>query len=174
MEWYSLQVYSTFELFVKGAINRMVIENNLENQLGEIMVPTEDIISYKKGVEVITEKSIYPGYVFFQADLDINLQHKIQGITKVSGFVGEKGLPSKLSVKDIEHIQNKIKNKQAPRHKTEFEQNEEILITSGSFENYKGNVVSFDPKTGLLNINVIILGRETPIEISVDSISRID
>jgi transcription termination/antitermination protein NusG len=90
MYWYSLQVYSTHELFVKRAIEKMVLDNKLEEQLGEVLVPTEDVIVYKKGVEEIQEKSLYAGYVFIKANLDINIQHKIQNISKVSGFVGEK------------------------------------------------------------------------------------
>jgi transcriptional antiterminator NusG len=172
MYWYSLQVYSTHELFVKRAIEKMVLDNKLEEQLGEVLVPTEDVIVYKKGVEEIQEKSLYAGYVFIKANLDINIQHKIQNISKVSGFVGEKGMPARLSENDIKNIVNKVENKAAPRYKTDFTKGEEILIKEGSFENFKGIVQNFDPKTGIINVTVNILGRETPVELEASHITR--
>jgi len=174
MEWYSIQVHSTKELFVKGAIEKIAKDYSFEDRLGEVLVPTEDIIEFKKEKEVIKEKSLYPGYVFIQADLDIDMQHKIQNISKVLGFVGEKGNPVRLSKKDIETIKDKVLNKKEARYKVNFLEGEEVLIKEGPFENFKGTVEQYDPKTGIMNLTVNILGRETPVELELNQISKIN
>jgi transcription termination/antitermination protein NusG len=81
-------------------------------------------------------------------------------------------MPARLSENDIKNIVNKVENKAAPRYKTDFTKGEEILIKEGSFENFKGIVQNFDPKTGIINVTVNILGRETPVELEASHITR--
>ena len=70
MQWYALQVYSGSELAVKKAIENLKKELHLEDRIGQVIVPTEEVIEVKNGKKKIYERSIYPGYVFLEADLD--------------------------------------------------------------------------------------------------------
>jgi transcriptional antiterminator NusG len=107
--WYAIQVYAGSEQSVKKAIENFVKENRLEDRIKEIIVPTEDVIDVKKGKKRITQRSLYPGYVFANISLDINLWHKIQSMPKVGRFIGESKKPTPLSEADVKVILEKAK-----------------------------------------------------------------
>jgi transcriptional antiterminator NusG len=173
MNWYALQVYSGSELGVKKAIENLKGELNLEEVIGEIIVPTEEVIEVKNGKKKIYERSIYPGYVFLEANLDTELWHKIQSLPKVGRFIGESKKPTPLKKEDIELILEKAKTKTAPKPKVSFEEGEIVRINEGPFANFTGEVEDFDYEKGMLKLNVTIFGRSTPVEIHYTKVEKI-
>ena len=107
-KWYAIQTYAGSEMSVKRAIENLVRDNHIEEQLKEIIVPTEDVIEIKNGKKKINERSLYPGYAFAHLDLDTALWHKIQSLPKVGRFIGEAKKPTPLSEKDINLILEKM------------------------------------------------------------------
>ena len=69
-KWYAIQTYAGSEMAVKRAIENLVKDNGIEEQLKEIVVPTEDVIEFKNGKEKISERSLYSGYVFALSGID--------------------------------------------------------------------------------------------------------
>ncbi|AZV45867.1 transcription termination/antitermination protein NusG [Nautilia sp. PV-1] len=173
MNWYALQVYSGSELSVKKAIENLKNELNLQDVIGEVIVPTEEVIEVKNGKKKIFERSIYPGYVFLEADLDTELWHKIQSLPKVGRFIGESKKPTPLKKEDIELILEKAKTKSAPKPKVSFEEGEIVRINEGPFANFTGEVEDFDYEKGMLKLNVTIFGRSTPVEIHYTKVEKI-
>lgn len=118
MDWYAIQTYSGSEQSVKKAIENLANDHNIRDRIQEIIVPTEDIIEVsKKSKTKVTERSLYPGYVFIKVDLDTVLWHKIQSLPRVSRFIGENKKPTPLSEADIGHILEKMNNRAAPKPK---------------------------------------------------------
>ncbi len=173
MNWYALQVYSGSELSVKKAIENLKKDLHLDDKIGEIIVPTEEVIEVKNGEKKIYERSIYPGYVFLEADLDTELWHKIQSLPKVGRFIGESKKPTPLKKEDIELILEKAKTKSAPKPKVSFEEGEIVRINEGPFANFTGEVEDFDYEKGMLKLNVTIFGRSTPVEIHYTKVEKI-
>ena len=175
MQWYALQVYSGSELTVKKAIENLKKELKLEDKIGQVVVPTEQVIEVKNGKKRIYERSIYPGYVFLEADLenDTALWHKIQSLPKVGRFIGESKKPTPLKKEDIELILQKAKQKSAPKPKVSFEEGEVVRIIDGPFANFTGEVEDFDYEKGMLKLNVTIFGRSTPVEIHYTKVEKI-
>jgi transcriptional antiterminator NusG len=171
--WYAIQTYSGSELSVKKAIETLVRDLGIEERLKEIVVPTEDLIEIKNGKEKIVEKSLYPGYVFANVDLDTSLWHKIQSLSRVSRFIGESKKPTPLMEKDINLILEKVQHKSAPKPKISFESGETVRITEGAFANCTGLVDEYDMVSGKLKVNVSILGRSTPVEIMYSQVEKI-
>lgn len=93
-KWYAIQTYAGSEMAVKRAIENLVKDNGIEEQLKEIVVPTEDVIEFKNGKEKISERSLYSGYVFALLDLNTELWHRIQSLPKVGRFIGESKKPT--------------------------------------------------------------------------------
>ncbi len=96
-DWYAIQTYSGSEQSVKRAIENLIRENKIEDRLEQIVVPTEDIIEVKNNKKKITERSLYPGYVFIKVSLDTELWHLIQSLPRVGRFIGEAKKPTPLS-----------------------------------------------------------------------------
>jgi transcriptional antiterminator NusG len=172
-KWYAILTHAGSEQSVKKAIEMLVVQNGIEEKLGEILVPTEDVIEVKNGKKVITERSLYSGYVFAQIDLDTALWHKIQSLPKVGRFIGESKKPTPLTEKDINLILEKAKKKGAPKPKVSFHSGESVRITEGPFANFTGIVEEYDMEHGKLKLNVSIFGRSTPVEIEYTEVEKI-
>jgi len=175
-KWYAIQTFAGSELAVKRAIQNLVEELGWQDKVGEIIVPTEEVIDIKNGKKRITERSIYPGYVFVELeDLsnNISIWHKIQSLPKVGGFIGESKKPTPLSKSDIDLIIEKAKQKAAPKPKISFSHGETVRIVEGPFANFTGTVEEYDMSQGKLKLNVTIFGRNTPVEISHTQVEKI-
>ncbi|CAM2748162.1 transcription termination/antitermination protein NusG [Helicobacter felis] len=174
MEWYAIQTYSGSEQAVKKAIENMVHENNIKDRVQEVIVPTEDVIELsKKSKNKVTERSLYPGYVFIKVDLDTVLWHKIQSLPRVSRFIGESKKPTPLSDADIGNILEKITNRAAPKPKIYYEKGEVVRIIEGPFANFTATVEEYDVEHRKLKLNVSIFGRNTLIEILYSQVEKI-
>ncbi len=171
-QWYSIQTYGS-ERKVKETILNLIEENKLQDKIEEVIVPTEDVIEVKEGKKKISERSLYSGYVFIKIDLDTNLQHMIQSIPKVSGFVGEANHPTPLSDSDINTILDRVENRAAPKPKVYFDNGEMVRIIDGPFANFTGTVDEYDLEHGTLKLNVSIFGRSTPVDISYTQVEKI-
>jgi transcriptional antiterminator NusG len=171
-EWYSIQTYGS-DRQVRDAILNMVEEMGLQEKITDIIVPTEDVIEVKDGKKKVSERSLYSGYVFARIDLDIQIQHLIQSIPKVSGFIGEANRPTPLSEHDINVILDRINNRQAPKPKVFFDNGEMVRIIDGPFANFTATVDEYDLEHGTLKLNVSIFGRATPVDISYTQVEKI-
>ena len=172
-KWYAIQTYAGSEMSVKNAIENIFKQLGAEDKLQEIIVPTEDVIEVKNGEKKISQRCLYPGYVFANLELDMNIWHRIQSLPKVSRFIGESKKPTPLSDKDINLILEKAKNKAAPKPKISFDVGESVRITDGPFSNFTGIVEEYDMVHGTLKLNVSIFGRSTPVEITYSQVEKI-
>jgi len=173
LKWYAIQTYAGSERSVKEAIKNLASQYGIEDKLGEVIVPTEDVIEIKNGKKKISERSLYSGYVFAQIDLDTNFWQKIQSLPRVSRFIGESKKPTPLSDKDIELILEKANKKGDPRPKVSFDEGENVRIIEGPFANFIGVVEEYDLEHGKLKLNVSIFGRSTPVEILYSQVEKI-
>ena len=172
-KWYAIQTYAGSEMSVKRAIENIFAQLGVEDRLQEVVVPTEDVIEVKNGEKKISERCLYPGYVFANIDLDMNIWHKIQSLPKVSRFIGESKKPTPLTDNDINLILEKARTKSAPKPKISFDIGESVRITDGPFANFTGVVEEYDMIHGTLKLNVSIFGRSTPVEITYSQVEKI-
>ncbi len=172
-KWYAIQTHGGSEQSVKRAIENIFNQLGVSEKLKEIIVPTEDVIEVKKGEKKITERCLYPGYVFAHLELDTEIWHKIQSLPKVGRFIGESKKPTPLSEKDINLILEKAQKKEAPKPKISFEVGESVRITEGPFANFTGVVEEYDMTHGKLKLNVSIFGRSTPVEILYSQVEKV-
>ena len=171
-QWYSIQTYGN-DRKVRDAIFNMIEEYGLSEHITEVIVPTEDVIEVKEGKKKVTERSLYSGYVFALIDLNTEIQHMIQSIPKVSGFIGEGSKPTPLSEHDINVILDRVNNRAAPKPKVYFENGETVRIVDGPFANFTATVDEYDLEHGTLKLNVSIFGRATPVDISYTQVEKI-
>jgi len=171
-KWYSIQTYGS-DRKVRDAIFNMIEEFGLQESIIEVIVPTEDVIEVKDGKKKVTERSLYSGYVFAKIELTTEIQHMIQGIPKVSGFIGENNIPTPLSDHDINVILDRVNNRAAPKPKVFFDNGETVRIIEGPFANFTATVDEYDLEHGTLKLNVSIFGRATPVDISYNQVEKI-
>ena len=91
MQWYIIHTYSGFEKKVKESLESRVAAFNLQDQIGRVLIPMEDVVEVRGGKKVVSSRMSYPGYVLVEMDLDENTWHIVRNTPRVTGFVGPNG-----------------------------------------------------------------------------------
>ena len=173
MNWYIVQAYSGFENKVADTIKDIMSKNSLENNLGEILVPTHKTVEVKKGKRTQKEKKYFPGYVLVKLDLDKNIYHKIKNIQKVSGFLGPEGKPVPVSEKEIKKIMGQIdETEENPSAGITFEVGEKVKVCDGPFASFTGLIEEIDEEKLRLKVSVSIFGRPTPVDLEFNQVEK--
>jgi transcriptional antiterminator NusG len=155
---------------LKERINRA----GLQDQFGDILVPTEEVVEIKEGVKRTTERKFFPGYVLVQMDMNEDTWHLVKSTPKVMGFIG--GTPDKpapISDKEAEKILNRVtESVEKPRPKTLFEPGESVRVKEGPFADFQGVVEEVNYEKNRLRVAVLIFGRSTPVDLEFSQVEK--
>ncbi len=173
MRWYVLHVYSGFEHKVADAINEKARKLKLEDRVGEIMVPTEEVVEVKRGQRVNSERKFFPGYVLAKLDLSDQVWHMVKDTPKVTGFLGANNKPAPISQREAEALMKQIQEGvDSPRPSITFDIGEEVKVSDGPFASFNGFVEEVDEEKGKLKVSVSIFGRATPVELEYTQVEK--
>jgi transcriptional antiterminator NusG len=171
--WYSVSVLSNFEKKIAEQIRTSVIEQHLEDDIEEVMVPTEEVIEVRRGKKVTTERRFMPGYVLVRMEMSDHGYHLINSINRVTGFLGPQGRPMPMRDAEVNAILNRVQEgEDAPRTLIHYEIGEKVKVNDGPFEDFDGTVEEVDEDNERLKVSVSIFGRETPVELEFTQVSK--
>ncbi|TJY63181.1 transcription termination/antitermination protein NusG [Sinimarinibacterium sp. CAU 1509] len=174
MRWYVVHAYSQYENSVMKALKERITRAGLQEQFGDILVPTEEVVEIKDGVKRTTERKFFPGYVLVQMDMNEDTWHLVKSTPKVMGFIG--GTPDKpapISDKEAEKILNRVtESVEKPRPKTLFEPGESVRVKEGPFADFNGVVEEVNYEKNRLRVAVLIFGRATPVELEFSQVEK--
>lgn len=171
--WYSVSVLSNFEKKIAEQIRTAVVESGLEDQIEEVLVPTEEVIEVRRGKKVTTERRFMPGYVLVRMEMSDQGYHLINSINRVTGFLGPQGRPMPMRDAEVNQILNRVQEgEEAPRTLINFEVGERVKVNDGPFEGFDGMVEVVDEDHQRLKVSVSIFGRETPVELEFTQVSK--
>lgn len=171
--WYSVSVLSNFEKKIAEQIRTSVIEAGLEDEIEEVLVPTEEVIEVRRGKKVTTERRFMPGYVLVRMEMSDQGYHLINSINRVTGFLGPQGRPMPMRDAEVNAILNRVQEgEEAPRTLLTFEVGEKVKVNDGPFEDFDGLVEFVDDANQRLKVTVSIFGRETPVELEFTQVSK--
>ena len=171
--WYVVHTYSGFEKFVAESIRQRAIELSLEDQFGQIIIPTEDVIEIKAGRKVVSTKRSYPGYILVEMEMSDENWHLVRETPKVTGFVGSGRKPSPLNRDEVGQIVEHMETtSEKPKPKHSFEKGEAVRIIDGPFFNFNGIVEEVNHEKSTLKVLVTIFGRSTPVELEFLQVER--
>ena len=171
--WYSVSVLSNFEKKIAEQIRTSVIEAGLEDEIEEVLVPTEEVIEVRRGKKVTTERRFMPGYVLVRMEMSDQGYHLINSMNRVTGFLGPQGRPMPMRDAEVNAILNRVQEgEDAPRTLLTFEVGEKVKVNDGPFEDFDGLVEFVDDANQRLKVTVSIFGRETPVELEFTQVSK--
>jgi transcriptional antiterminator NusG len=164
--WYIIHTYSGFERKVAESLRTRAEAFGFSDQIGQILIPEEEVVELRNGKKVTSKRLLYPGYVVVQMEMNDELWHRVKDTPRVTGFVGGGQTPVPLSADEI----NKMLYRQTtaaerPRPKMTFEKGELVRIIDGPFANFQGKVDEINPERNTLRVLVTIFGRATPVEL---------
>ncbi len=171
--WYSVSVLSNFEKKVAEQIRHAAADAHLEDQIEEVLVPTEEVIEIRRGKKIPTERRFMPGYVLVRMEMSDRGYHLINSINRVTGFLGPQGKPMPMRDAEVNAILNRVEEGQeAPRQLISFEIGERVKVTDGPFEDFDGMVEEVDDDHQRLKVMVSIFGRATPVELEFAQVTK--
>ncbi len=166
MRWYSVSVLSNFEKKVAESIRDAVEQQGLQDEIAEVMVPTEEVIEIRRGKKVQSEKRFMPGYVLVKMEMTDRAYHLVNNTNRVTGFLGPQGKPSPMRDDEVARIVNQVEEGiERPRSIITFQTGEQVSVTDGPFEGFAGMVEEVDQASNRLKVSVSIFGRATPVEL---------
>ena len=163
-KWYVVQVLSTHEKKVKKAIEEHLEIKGMNDQVEQILLPTENVSEVKKGQQHIVEKRLWPGYLLIKMHLNDESWQYVKNTNGVIDFLGgEKPTPlTDAEVNDILKDLEDKKQKVTQKHK--FEVGDRVKIIDGVFINFIGTVTEVFHEKGRLSVLVSIFGRDTRVD----------
>jgi len=178
-QWFVLHTLSGQEAKVKENIERRILQEEMQDYIGEVLIPTEKVSEVKQGRKSTTTRKFFPGYVLVNMrlyDEEKRLVDKTWYFTQETpgliGFIGG-DRPVPLRPQEVEIILHQIEEKKEKiKPKVVFEPGETVKITDGPFLNFSGVIEEVDPDRGKLKVSVAIFGRTAPVELEYWQVER--
>ena len=173
-KWYVLHTYSGYENKVKNNLQHRIESMGLEDRIFDIQIPTEEVTEIKEGGRRVTsDKKVFPGYVLVRMDLDDQSWGVVRNTPGVTGFVGAQGKPSPLSREEYNKIMRNTRADAPKKTSSNLQVGQSVKVVSGPLAEFDGTIAEVQPETGKVKVMVSIFGRETPVELSYNQVSRI-
>ena len=172
-QWYVVHVLSGQEQKVAKRIRSLVEQEELQDFIYEVLVPTEMVSEVKRGKKTESKRKFYPGYIIvnmnlFTQDNDLveETWYFIKELEGVIGFAGTKDVPIPMRQREVEQMLAQIKEREeSVRPAITFEVGDTVKVADGPFESQTGTVSEIDEAKGTLRVEVSIFGRETPVDL---------
>jgi len=173
--WYVVHAYSGFEKQVQRSLKERIERAGMEEQFGEVLVPTEEVVEMKKGVKRRSERKFFPGYVLVEMEMNEDTWHLVKDVPKVMGFIGGKqDKPAPISEREADLILNRVKEgADKPKPKVLFEPGEMVRVIDGPFNDFNGTVEEINYDKSRLRVAVSIFGRSTPVELDFQQVEKL-
>ena len=175
MRWYVVQAFSGFEGRVAKSLKEHIKMHAMEDQFGEILVPTEEIVEMRAGQKRKSERKFFPGYVLVQMIMNDASWHLVRNVPRVMGFIGgTSDRPAPITDKEADAILNRLQESvDKPKHKPLFEPGAVIRVSDGPFADFNGTVEEVDYDKSRMKVSVLIFGRATPVELDFSQVEKV-
>ena len=173
--WYVIHTYAGYEGRVRTSILERVSQMGMGELLGQVLVPTEDVIEIKDGKRRASKRKFFPGYVLLESEgpLSDEAVAMIKDTPKVTGFVGGGIRPVPLEPEEAETLLKQLETGVATtKERVNFSKGDSVRIIDGPFLGFNGLVDEVDTDHNRVKAFVSIFGRSTPVELAFSQVER--
>jgi transcriptional antiterminator NusG len=188
-DWYVVHSYAGYENKVKTNLESRIQSLDMEDFIYQIEVPTEEVTEIKNGKRTQVNRKVFPGYLLVRMELNDESWGAVRNTPGVTGFVGATSRPSPLTLDEVVKILAPAV--QAPAARTpdqpaaatagtttstpvvDFEVGESVTVMDGPFATLPATINEINAEQQKLQVLVSIFGRETPVELSFNQVSKI-
>ncbi len=179
-DWYVVHSYAGYENRVRTNLESRTQSLNMEDYIFQIEVPTHEVIEVKSGKRQQVQEKVLPGYILVRMDLTDESWAAVRNTPGVTGFVGLSSRPSPLNLDEVANLLAPVPEEKAAKKAetmraaaVDFEVGQSVTVMDGPFASLPATVNEINPDTQKLKVLVSIFGRETPVELSFDQVSKI-
>ncbi len=164
--YYVLRVYTGQENDVKTYLQQEVARLELEDRVGEVLIPSENVIEMKDGKKKEKNRVFFPGYILIEMVLDAVTQHLINDAPNVLGFAGNPKDPQPLRREEVNRVLGRVVEKRGQVVvEIPFQVEDKVKICDGPFKDFIGSIKEINQEKRKLKVLVSIFGRSTPVEV---------
>lgn len=177
-KWFVVHTQSGYEKKVKQNLEARTQSMNMEGRIHEVVIPMEDVVEFKGGKKVVSQKKMFPGYLLVRCHLDDDSWYVIRNTPGVTGFVGQGTKPSPLRRKEVEtFLTVKVEGDDTPtrkgRARLEYELHDTVRVKEGPFADFSGEIIEINEDQLKVKVLVNIFGRETPVELEFSQVAKL-
>ncbi|MGW1677244.1 transcription termination/antitermination protein NusG [Saccharopolyspora sp. NPDC002376] len=187
-DWYVVHSYAGYENKVKTNLETRAQTLDVEDFIFQVEVPTEEVTEIKNGQRKLVQRKVLPGYILVRMELNDASWSAVRNTPGVTGFVGATSKPSPLTIDDVlKFLAPQVEEKKAepgkkaagaaptakPAVEVDFEVGESVTVMDGPFATLPATINEVNPDAQKLKVLVSIFGRETPVELSFNQVSKI-
>src|SRR5450830_2085540 len=99
--WFVIHTYSGYENKVKTNLEHRIESMGAQDQIFQVIIPTEDEIEIRDGQRRTVQKKVFPGYVLVRMVLTDPSWHVVRNTPGVTGFVGSGTKPTPLLDEEV-------------------------------------------------------------------------
>ena len=159
---------------VRESLEQRVQAYGLSDEIGEVLIPTEDIVEKRGGKEVKSSRRFFPGYILVEMFMSDNAWHVVKNTPKVTGFVGAGSKPQPLTREEVDQILHQVTvAAEKPKPKYTFDKGDQVRINEGPFASFNGVVDEVNNERNTLKVMVTIFGRATPVELDFLQVEKL-
>jgi len=170
--WFVVHTYSGYEDRVKRKLEQRIKFMDSENDISQVVIPTEDEIEVRSGQRHTLTKKILPGYILVEMRMSDQSWNIVRNTPGVTGFVGSGSKPIPLPEQEVNQILKQMAA-EAPKVKVGFHQGQSIRVTDGPFIDFVGIVDEISMEKGKVKVLLSIFGRETPVELDLFQVEKL-
>ena len=188
-DWYVVHSYAGYENKVKTNLEARIQSLDVEDYIYQIEVPTEEVTEIKNGKRAQVNRKVLPGYLLVRMELNDESWGAVRNTPGVTGFVGATSKPSPLTLDEVVKILVPATTPTAaraaggeaasggtaaaPAAVVDFEVGESVTVMDGPFATLPATINEINAEQQKLQVLVSIFGRETPVELSFNQVSKI-
>lgn len=173
MKWYVAHTYASHEFKIKEAIEKGILGTDLEDKIGQILIPTQKTFHIRDGKKVEREKKLFNSYIIIEADLTPEVYSFIKGLPSVTNFLGSGKKPHPLSEKEVNRLLGISEREKESAEDYKFLPGDMIKITAGPFSEFDGVIEKISEDRQKLTVKVTVFGRVTPVEVKINQVEII-
>lgn len=169
-KWYVLHTFSGYENVAKENLEIVIDKYNLQERIFDIVIPMEDVVEEKNGKKKIVSRKLMPGYILAKMVYGDDIWHAITRTRGITGFAGPKGRPLPMTEEEI----RKMRLEKNTTIDVSIAENDKVEVLDGALNGFVGTVISVDIENAKCKVMVEMFGRDTPVDLNLDQIRRID
>ena len=168
-KWYVAHTYSGYENTVAASIEKAVENRGMRDLIHEVNIPMETLTEITENGPKTVDRKVFPGYVLVKMVMTDETWHLVRNVRGVTGFVGSGSKPIPLTEEEVASMG--VEKKEVV---VVYEVGYRVKITEGALESFLGAVEEIDLERSKVRVVVEMFGRETPVELELDQVERID
>ncbi len=171
-QWFAIHTYSGYEERVKRNLEQRVKFMDVESDISEVVIPTEEEIEVRNGQRHTVTKKILPGYVLIHMEMSDRGWNVVRNTPGVTGFVSSGSRPVPMPEEEVFRILKQMEE-EVPKVKVGFRKGQSVRVTDGPFIDFMGIVDEINADRGKVKVMLFLFGRETPVELDFLQVEKL-